>query len=163
MLSNDALMKEHCKLENLNISQCFFTDNGVQELWKVLQSGHGKLVYLNLAMNNLTDKCIPDLCKALKNKSKRIVLSLAYNGGVTDVGLRMLAKYSLPMARRSLNITKMVISDEQVRRIRNQADKAWEESLSKFRETSHRESSLRHRRRERTDASNCYTHRLLRF
>ena len=38
MLSNDALMKEHCKFENLNISQCFFTDNGVQELWKILQS-----------------------------------------------------------------------------------------------------------------------------
>ena len=163
MLSNDALMKKQCKLENLNISQCSFTDNGVQELWKVLQSGHCKLVYLNLAMNNLTDKCIPDLCKALQNKSKRIVLSLAYNGGVTDDGLRMLAGYSLPMARRSLNITKMLISDEQLRHIRNQIDKAWEECLSKFKETSHHESSLRHRRRERTDASNCNTHSLLRF
>ena len=105
MLGNRVLIKEHCKLEYLNVSQCLLKDSGAQELCKALQNEHCKLIELDLVMNELTDQCIRDLCKALKSESKLTVLFLAYNKGITNEGLRMLCE--LLLAKKLCNLGKL--------------------------------------------------------
>jgi hypothetical protein len=75
----------------------FFTDGGVQKIFGALQNEHCKLNCLDLSENYLTDQCIPGLCNALQNKHCKLsALTLAHNEDITDEGLRMLCECSLP-------------------------------------------------------------------
>ena len=97
-LFEDALTKEHCKLNELNIATCSLThlcisticrtlqnehckltnlildhnairDEGVCELFEsALTNEHCKLTELSFTKCSLTDKCISSLCKTLRNE-----------------------------------------------------------------------------------------------
>ena len=55
-----------------------------------------KIAELYLPACSLTDKCIPKLCKALQYKScKLVILSLKWNKGISDEGLRILCESAL--------------------------------------------------------------------
>ena len=93
MLSNRVLVKEHCKLENLNVSQCSITHGGAQELCKaLLQNEHCKLIELNLGYNRLTDQCMPDLCKALQNEHCKLIELILAGNQLTDQCIPKLCK-----------------------------------------------------------------------
>ena len=98
MLFEDALTKEHCKLNELNITTCFLTHLCIPTLSRTLQNKHCKLTKLRLTDNairdegvcelfesaltnehcvltelsltrcSLTDKCISSLYKTLRNE-----------------------------------------------------------------------------------------------
>ena len=98
MLFEDALTKEHCKLNELNITKCSLThlciptlcrtlknehckltnlildynairDEGVCELFEsAVTNEHCKLTELSLAKCSLTDKCISSLRRTLRNE-----------------------------------------------------------------------------------------------
>ena len=98
MLFEDALTKEHCKLNELNITKCSLThlcmptlcrtlrnehcklrnlildenairDEGVCELFEsALTNEHCKLTELFLAECSRTDKCVSSFCRTLKNE-----------------------------------------------------------------------------------------------
>jgi hypothetical protein len=61
MLFEDALTKEHCKLTELNLSEC-----------------------------SLTDRCIPSLCKALQDERCKLTKLRLYNGRFTGKGKTLL-------------------------------------------------------------------------
>ena len=97
-LFEDTLTKEHCKLNELNITTCSLThlciptlcrtlrneyckltklrltdyairDEGVCELFEsALTNEHCKLTELSLAKCSLTDKCVSSLCRTLRNE-----------------------------------------------------------------------------------------------
>ena len=56
ILCKDALTKEHCKLEMLDLSDCSLTDECIPDLRKTLQDEHCKLMELNLYENKFTEK-----------------------------------------------------------------------------------------------------------
>ena len=116
ILCKDALTKEHCKLERLDLMHCSLTDDYLPELCNALQdelckltcltlSGneitdkglcmlcelaltkeHCKLVKLHLMYCLLTDKCIPDLGKTLQDEHCRLKELYLYGNNFTEKG-----------------------------------------------------------------------------
>ena len=102
ILCKDALTKEHCKLEKLDLHDCSLTDDCLPELCNALQDEHCKLTWLELSRSkitgeglhmlcelaltkehcklvglhldhcSLTDECIPDLGKTLQDEHCRL-------------------------------------------------------------------------------------------
>ena len=56
ILCKDALTKEHCKLEKLDLSDCSLTDECIPDLGKTLQDEHCRLKKLRLRGNKFTEK-----------------------------------------------------------------------------------------------------------
>ena len=56
ILCKDALTKEHCKLEMLDLSVCSLTDECIPDLRKTLQDEHCRLRILSLYGNKFTEK-----------------------------------------------------------------------------------------------------------
>ena len=56
ILCKDALTKEHCKLERLDLLGCSLTDECIPDLRKTLQDEHCRLRILSLYGNNFTEK-----------------------------------------------------------------------------------------------------------
>ena len=121
MLCQSALVMEHCKLVELNMSICSLTDDCIPELRKAFQDEHCKLTKLKLGCS-LTDQCILDVCKALQHeRSKLTVLSLQGCEGISDEGLRMLCKYALTMEHCKLvklNMSGCSLTDDCIPELR---------------------------------------------
>ena len=56
ILCKDALTKEHCKLEELDLMHCSLTDECIPDLGKTLQDEHCKLKKLDLNANKFTEE-----------------------------------------------------------------------------------------------------------
>ena len=56
ILCKDALTKEHCKLERLDLIGCSLTDECIPDLGKTLQDEHCRLKELDLCGNKFTEK-----------------------------------------------------------------------------------------------------------
>ena len=56
ILCKDALTKEHCKLERLDLSDCSLTDECIPDLGKTLQDEHCRLKKLDLNGNKFTEE-----------------------------------------------------------------------------------------------------------
>ncbi len=69
---------------------------------------HCKVTELYLPACSLTDKCIPELCKALQDKSCNLaILSMKWNKGISDEGLRMLCESAL--TKEHCKLTKLLL------------------------------------------------------
>ena len=80
ILCKDALTKEHCKLERLDLQGCSLTDECIPDLGKTLQDEHCKLTWLKLSENKITDKGLHMLCELALTKEhcKLVELDLSY-------------------------------------------------------------------------------------
>ena len=120
MLFEDALIKEHCKLTDLNLHRCWLTDRCIPSLCKALQDErcqltvldlgsnaigdvgacmlfedalmqeHCKLTELKIVVCSLTDQCIPSLCKALKDGHCVLTILSAFGNNFTENGKKLL-------------------------------------------------------------------------
>ena len=63
ILCKDALTKEHCKLERLDLSDCSLTDECIPDLRKTLQDEHCRLRMLILDRNEFTEKGKKSICE----------------------------------------------------------------------------------------------------
>ena len=68
ILCKDALTKEHCKLEELDLSHCSLTDDSLPELCNALRDEHCKLTCLKLSEEKITDKGLRMLGKLALTK-----------------------------------------------------------------------------------------------
>ena len=91
-----TLQDERCQLTVLSLKCNNVNDDGVGMLFKdALSKEHCKLTELDLSNCSLTDRCIPSLCTALQDElCKLTVLSLGYNH-ITDRGACMLFEDAL--------------------------------------------------------------------
>ena len=125
MLFVDALTNDHCKLTELDLSECSLTDQCIPSLCKALQDErcqltglsltfndigdkgvdmlfehaltkeHCKLTELNLERCLLTDQCIPSLCKALQNERCQLTVLTLGDNAIGDKGVGMLFEDAL--------------------------------------------------------------------
>ena len=92
------LRDKRCNLTVLSLEgNKGISDEGLRMLCEyALTTEHCKLAELYLTACSLTDKCIPKLCKALQYQScKLVILSLKWNKGISDEGLRILCESAL--------------------------------------------------------------------
>ncbi|CAB3999040.1 NACHT, LRR and PYD domains-containing 14-like [Paramuricea clavata] len=125
MLFEDALTNKHCKLTELDLSECSLTDKCIASLRKALQDEryqltvlflgnntigdkgacmlfedaltkeHFKLTELDLSRCLLTDKCIPSLCKTLQDERCQLTVLLLADNVIGDKGACMLFEDAL--------------------------------------------------------------------
>ena len=93
ILCKDALTKEHCKLEVLDLIGCSLTDDCLPELCNALQDEHCKLTSLGLSENKITDEGLHMLCELALTKEhcKLVELDLS-RCSLTDDCIRDLGK-----------------------------------------------------------------------
>ena len=79
ILCEDALTKEQCKLERLDLSNSDLTEDCLPVLVKTLQNEHCKLTFLSLRENKITDEGVRILCELalLKEQCKLVELDLS--------------------------------------------------------------------------------------
>ena len=88
----EALTKDNCKLNSLNLARNNITDKGVKHLAEALKNNNCKLNSLDLAVNNITDEGVKHLPEALTNSNcilENLVLSHEY---LSDEGLKYFAE-----------------------------------------------------------------------
>ena len=77
ILCKDALTKEHCKLEMLDLSDCSLTDECISDLGKTLQDEHCKLRELSIHENEFTEEGKKSICEIAAYehcKTRRLVI-----------------------------------------------------------------------------------------
>ena len=125
MLFKNALSKEHCKLTELDLSNCSLTDRCIPGLCTTLQdecckltdlslsenvisdagasmlfkdalsNEHCKLTELDLSHCSLTDRCIPSLCTTLQDEHCKLTDLSLSENVISDAGASMLFKDAL--------------------------------------------------------------------
>ncbi|XP_028398639.1 NACHT, LRR and PYD domains-containing protein 12-like [Dendronephthya gigantea] len=106
-----TLQDKHCKLAVLSLAHNKGVGReGLRLLCEyALTRDHCKLVKLNLARCSIADQCIPELCQALQDEQCKLTdLSLGYNIGLSDEGLRTLCGQAL--TKENCKVTKLNLS-----------------------------------------------------
>ena len=85
------------KLTYLNLGFNNIADEGLTKLCKTVSKQKLlKLTKLYLGNSFLTNKCVPALCELLRNECCNLIdLTLGYNPGINDEGLRILCEHAL--------------------------------------------------------------------
>ena len=111
ILCKDALTKEHCKLERLDLSHCSLTVDCLPELCNALQDEHCKLTCLKLSDNKITDKGLHMLCElALTKEHCKLVELELRNCSLTDECIPDLSK---TLRNEDCRLNKLCLAQEE--------------------------------------------------
>ena len=139
VLFEDALSNEHCKLTELDLSNCSLTERCIPSLCTALQdecckltvlslesnhisdrgacmlfedalsSEHCKLTKLDLKKCSLTYRCIPSLCTALQDEHCKLTDLSLYGNIIDDEGASMLLEDAL--SKEHCKLKKLIVTD----------------------------------------------------
>ncbi|XP_058243403.1 uncharacterized protein LOC131351815 [Hemibagrus wyckioides] len=88
-----ALMKDsHCKLQNINLSECNLTERSCWALHTVLSSESSKLTEVDLSSNPLKDSGVKLLCAGLKSPNCELEKLSLSDCSITEEGYTALAE-----------------------------------------------------------------------